>query len=83
MAADLDKVTLSFIEDRLISDSDGEYKLQLIKQLEEEIKTLKRIKNNGLKPDEFLKVDKIIQAMDASVSIVNLTWAKHHLKQSK
>lgn len=83
MAADLDKVTLSFIEDRLISDSDGEYKLQLIKQLEDEIKTLKRIKNNGLKPDEFLKVDKVIQAMDASVNIVNLTWAKHHLKQSK
>lgn len=77
--ADNEFVSLSITEDRLTADKKGEYKKELLEQLNAELATIKSKRNTGLSPNDFACADAIINAIDEAIKVVELTWHKHHM----
>ena len=76
-------LSLSSTEDELITDEDGSWKKKLISQLESEVSRLKSSENEGLSPEEFEQSHGLISAIEDAVKVVEITWAKHHLKDNQ
>ncbi|WP_252176091.1 EscE/YscE/SsaE family type III secretion system needle protein co-chaperone [Endozoicomonas sp. 4G] len=77
---DNEKVRLSGLEDRLILDTDGELREQVLQELVDEAFRLKSERDKGLSPDEFETNNKMITALMAAVEVVDKTWNTHHKK---
>ena len=77
--ADNEFVSLSVTEDRLTTDSDGKYKEQLLKQLNDDAENVKKKRNSGLSPDQFACADALVDAIEDAVKVIELTWHKHHM----
>lgn len=77
--ADNEFISLSITEDRLTADKKGEYKKELLEQLNAELVGIKNKRNSGLSPDEFACADALIVAIEEAVKVVELTWHKHHM----
>ena len=76
--AEADNVSLSLTEDRLSTDTDGQYRQELIDSLNAEAAQLKSSKQGGLSPEEFEQTDALIKALDDAVKVIELTWLKYH-----
>ncbi|MCY4177887.1 MAG: EscE/YscE/SsaE family type III secretion system needle protein co-chaperone [Endozoicomonadaceae bacterium] len=72
-------LSLSAIEDELLTDEDGSKKADIVDQMEAEINRLKKANNQGLSPEEFEQANSLITAMEESIKVIEMTWAKHHL----
>ena len=81
--ADNEFVSLSVTEDRLVTDSDGSYKAELIDQLNSDAEALKGKRNSGLSPDQFASVDALSSAIDDAIKVIELTWHKHHASEKQ
>lgn len=72
-------LSLSAIEDDLITDEDGSIKKNIVNQMEDEINRLKNANDKGLSPEEFEQANSLITAMEESIKVIEMTWAKYHL----
>lgn len=72
-------LSLSAIEDELVTDEDGSIKKNIVNQMENEIHRLKNANSRGLSPEEFEQANSLITAMEESVKVIEMTWAKYHL----
>ncbi|KEQ18048.1 hypothetical protein [Endozoicomonas numazuensis] len=77
---DNEKIHLSDLEDRLILDTQGELREEVLKELVEEAFRLKTARDKGLSPDEFETNDRMITALMAAAEVVDKTWNTHHKK---
>ncbi len=72
-------LSLSTTEDYLATDKDGAVKKGLIVQFKEEIDRLKSPDNLDLSPEDFEQKESLIKAMEESIKLIEMTWAKYHL----
>ena len=76
-------LSLSSTEDDLANDKDGAIKNGLLSQLREEINRLKGPENKALAPEAFKQANSLISAMEESIKIIEITWAKYHLNNKQ
>ncbi|OED44444.1 hypothetical protein ACH42_07485 [Endozoicomonas sp. (ex Bugula neritina AB1)] len=76
-----EKVYLSETEERLIQDTDGSYREELLQQLYQEAIRLKALNDKGTSPEDFNKIDHILTGVVAAIEVVEKNWQKHHKKQ--
>ena len=76
-------ISLSNLEDQLVLDTDGNYKLEVIGKINNELTALKKIKNSGLSPMEYKKNEKVIAALDECIKVIEITWFRHHKGNQK
>lgn len=76
-------LSLSSTEDDLVTDKDGAIKKGLISQLENEITRLKGPENKNLPPETFAQANSLISAMEESIKVIEMTWAKYHLNDKQ
>jgi len=72
-------ISLSSTEDELAADKDGSIKRGLISQIESEIRRLQGSDSKGLSPEEFAQSNSLLKAMEESIKVIEITWAKYHL----
>lgn len=77
-----ERIHLSDTEARLIQDNDGSYRDQLLNQLFTEATRLKQLRDEGVAPDEFNKIDSLLTAVVAAMEVVDKSWQQHHSPQS-
>lgn len=81
MADDL--ISLSSTEEQLAQDTHGTFKKQLLDHFQQEINTLKKPRSDLLSQEEYTKKDSLIQALEDSIAVIELTWKKHHINSSQ
>ena len=59
------------IESNLKNDANGDYKKELIGKFSSLEGEVRNELNKGLSPDEYEKMSKLLQAVEAGVSVIN------------
>lgn len=70
--------TLLDIEENLKKDRDGTYKKEIMDQFAAHLSQIKRAMDSGLPPEEFQKMEKLKNAVDAASDVVEKVWKGMH-----
>ena len=77
-----ERIHLSDTEAQLIQDNDGSYRDQLLNQLFTEATRLKQLREQGVSPDEFNKIDSLLTAVVSAMEVVDKSWQQNHSSNS-
>lgn len=72
-----EKVTLDLEKD-LRNDVNGTYKKTLIDEFTQEAHRIKKTLHNGVKPDEYKKLNQLVNAFEAASVVVEGAWREIH-----
>lgn len=66
------------IEQNLKNDASGIYKAELLERLSQEASTVRFELNQGVDPVEYEKLNRLLQALEASAEVVEQVWFQSH-----
>ena len=69
------------VQDRLASDTDGSERRSLENELGTLQQTLKREIDAGVPPDEFRKLNALMDAAAAATEVIANTWNMYHMRK--
>jgi hypothetical protein len=69
------------VQDRLASDIDGSERRSLENELGTLQQTLKREIDAGVPPDEFRKLNALMDAAAAATEVIANTWNMYHMRK--
>lgn len=73
-----EKVTLDLEKD-LRNDVNGTYKKTLIDEFTQEAYQIKKTLQNGVKPDDYKKLNQLVNAFEAASVVVEGVWRQIHI----
>ena len=73
-----ERMALLDMEASLREDSSGQYRKELIDRLTESSYQLKRSLDSGLPPDEFERVNRLREAVEAASMVIEKVWEAMH-----
>ena len=66
------------VEQNLKNDVSGMYKNELLDKFNQAASEVRLELNQGVSPDEYDKLNRFLQALDASCDVVEQIWAQSH-----
>jgi type III secretion system YseE family protein len=73
-----EKATVLDMEARLLADSSGAYRDQLVRHLADERASLRRQMDAGLPPAEYEQANQLVAAVEAASKVVQTLWKTAH-----
>ncbi|MDP0588349.1 MAG: EscE/YscE/SsaE family type III secretion system needle protein co-chaperone [Candidatus Endonucleobacter bathymodioli] len=75
-----EEIKISELEERLIHDQSSDFRDHLMSQLFDQLIKLKNLRNKGMSPEEYNRIESLILAVSAAGETVSKAWDKHHKK---
>ena len=73
-----EQVVLLDMEQKLLDDAAGNYRDQLLEDLNQAASELRRSLQTGASPDEYTTNANLLAAVESATGVVNRVWSKNH-----